>query len=272
MKILFILAFLLVGVSSNFAREYEVLSPSGNVKVVVSLKENFSPYPAGEYIYYSIYYNDKKIIKDSPFTLDFVDMPQIGKDFVITNSNTNIIHETWERVLGKSKEVLDHCNELILDLEESTELKRKISLIFRAYDDGVGFRYNIPEQQNIKVFNLASENTGFYFLENHKVWAADYKGFKSHQEEHFDLLTLNDLKKTGIYGCPILINIDNERWAAITEANLTDWAGMYLVPDKNSENALVTKLSPRIDNPEIAVKSIAPRNSPWRVILLGEEP
>jgi len=256
----------------NFAQVHQVQSPNGLVKVFVNVKENYPPYPSGNYIYYSVYYKDKKILKDSPFVLNFLNMPPIGQNLTAIGSSSKEINKKWRRVLGKSKNVLDNCNELIIEFEESSELKRRVNLIFRAYNDGVGFRYQIPEQENIKDFNLLSENTGFYFIENHKVWAADYKGFKSHQEQHFEELTLNELKNSGVYGCPLLINIDNERWAAITEANLTDWAGMYLIPDRNVENAILTKLSPRIDNPEITVKSSTPRNSPWRVILLGEEP
>ena len=249
-----------------------VKSPDGNIEVIFQIKDNYDPYPAGEKMYYSVFYKGDKIIKDSPIKLNFINAPSIHTDMKILNAKTTELNDTWERIWGKSKIVKDHCNELKIELSENNNLQRKLNLIFRAYNDGIGFRYQLPSQENINEFELASEETGFYFLSNHQVWAADYKRFRSHQEEHFLPSTLNSLLSSGLYGCPLLVNISSNCWAAITEANLTDWAGMYLVPDDDFDNALVTKLSPRIDNPEIAVKSKTPRRSPWRVILLGEEP
>jgi len=245
----------------------KLLSPNGKIEVNVSVKEN----SASQRLYYSINYKGKPVLLDSPVELIFKYIPAFA-NLKIKKQKTETIDEHWQRVVGKSKNARNYCNQLSLSVEENSGLGRKIDFIFRAYDDGVAFRYYLPKQKHIGDFNLEAEKTWFRFGDNHTVWAADYKGFVSHQESEFNQIKLSDLSASKPYGVPLLVRVDESIWAAITEANITDWAGMYLGKVENDSNALVTMLSPHPNDPNIAVSSRIPRYSPWRVVMLGEKP
>ena len=269
--IVFSLLFLFINYAWSNSN-LSVSSPNGKITIQINIKEKLEPFPAGERLYYSVTFNDKDILVDSPFGLDFKKMPPIAQNLTIRGEKRQTINETWERLWGKNKKVLNSCNELRLDLEENKKPNREFALIFRAYNDGVAFRYYLPEQPGIKNFKLTSERSGFFFSGNHEVWAANYGGFVSHQETEFNQIRLNDIKTSDAIGCPFLVNVNEQAWIAVTEANLTDWAGMYFTHTGSITNALVTTLSPRTDEPDVLVSSKTPRYSPWRVVMIAENP
>jgi alpha-glucosidase len=250
----------------------QVESPDGGVCIAVSVKEKLDPYPAGRRVYFSISFQGRDVLLDSPFGLDFRDLPPIARDLRIVDEKRSAIDETWETVAGKSRTVRGRCNELRLAMEEENPPHRKMDLVFRAYDDGVAFRYVLPEQVSLKDFALVSERTEFQFTQNHACWAANFGGFESHQESEFERRTLGSFTVADPIGLPLLVQVSDTCYAAITEADLTDWAGMYVASAGNRANALVTMLSPRVDEPGVLVKSTTPRRSPWRVLMLGRTP
>jgi alpha-glucosidase len=256
----------------SFGQPASLSSPAGQVKIAVEVKDTSQKHPGERRLYWSVTYRGRPVLVESTFALQFKDMPPLEKDLVIKKSAVRAIHETWQRVWGKRKDVVDAANELQLDLEESASPHRKITLLFRAYDDGAAFRYVLPEQAAFSDFRLAGEKSEFAFAGIPRVWAADYGGFVSHQESEFNETAINDLNPDKPYGAPMLVKSNGDFWAAVTEADLLDWAGMYLTRDRSRINSLVTALSPRPDEPGVAVRSRTPRRSPWRVILLGERP
>lgn len=247
-------------------------SPDGDNKVIVELKEKLEPYPSGTRLYYSVRVDGKPLLLDSPFGLEFQDMPPLASHLNIVDTKTRSIDRTWTRVWGKRKVVRDHCNELTLMLQETQPPKRKIHLLFRAYNDGVAMRYYIPEQQAIQSFHISSERTHFCFAGNYLAWATTWRHFITSQEEEFDQTRLSDISFAEITGTPLLVRAGRRTWAAVMEANLIDWAGMTLAASPVIPNAMVTKLSPHVDNPAVAVTSQAPRFSPWRVVMIGQRP
>jgi alpha-glucosidase len=250
----------------------EVVSPDGNVKLTLGMHDRLEPYPAGSRVYYSVSVRGRPVILDSPLGLDFRNMPPLASDLVVKAQDSQAIDEMWERVCGKSKQVRNHCNQLRIVLEETVAPVRRLELVVRAYNDGVALRYGLPKQRSIGQFSLVAERTWFRFAGNHAVWAANYGGTVSPQESEFKRARLSELNGDEVYGLPLLVQVDNDLWAAIAEADLQDWAGMYVTRVPNSSNTLVTALAPRQDDPTICVKSQSPRSSPWRVILLGRRP
>ena len=249
-----------------------VSSPDGRILVHLSVKEKLDPYPSGTRLYYSVSVDGREILLDSPFGIDFKDMPPIARNLAIKGQLRRSISETWKPVYGKSSLVLDHCNELRLSLEETREPGRHFEFIVRAYDDGIAFRYFLPAQPSLGNFLLTSERSEFHFAGNHTVWAARYDTFVSHQENEFDRISLSRITPANIVGLPLTIEIDKSTYVALTEADLTDWAGMYLTALGNQPNALVATLSPLPTMPGVLVRSTAPRYSPWRAIMIGGTP
>lgn len=268
-----ILSGLLLSESAFAASEpVSVSSPDGRIKVSLAVKEKLDPYPAGTRLYYSVSVDGKEILLDSPFGIDFKDMPPIARDLAIRDQSRRSASDSWDTVVGKSSLVQDRYSELRLSLEETSEPGRRIEFIVRAYDDGIAFRYYLPSQPALRNFHLTSERSEFHFAGNHTAWAARYDTFVSHQEHEFDRITLSKITPANIVGLPLTIEIDQSTYVALTEAGLTDWAGMYLTAVGNQPNALVTTLSPLPAVPGVLVRSTAPRYSPWRVIMIGRTP
>jgi alpha-glucosidase len=272
--------FLLMPLQHTHAQEPVALtSPNGDVRVTVALKEKLDPDPAGRRLYYAAQFGGKDVLLDSPFGLGFKGAPPFALNLAIRDVQRRTVEETWQRVWGKRKNVVNHFNEMTLALEETQPPHRRVDLVFRAFDDGVAFRYVLPEAWG--AFELAAEHTGFRFPGNPTVWAANfidptwsgfYGAFASPQESEFREVKMNEFDPTQIYGCPMLVQIGPEHWAALTEADLTDWAGMYFAPAAGQRSTLSTALSPRPDEMDVVVRSAAPRASPWRVLMLGTRP
>jgi alpha-glucosidase len=245
-------------------------SPAGKVKITVEIKENKIAHPGERRLYWSAAYRGMPVLVDSSFEVEFKGMPPLGRDLAVRKSGLKTLEETWRRVWGKRAQVTNQAAELELDLEDAQPPHRRITLLFRAYDDGFAFRYVLPEQAAFSDFRLAAEKTEFAFAGIPRVWAADYGGFVSHQESEFKESAINELSPEKPYGVPLLVKSDHDFWAALTEADLLDWAGMHLARDSGRINSLKSVLSPRPDDPGVAVRSRAPRRSPWRVVLLGD--
>lgn len=253
---------------AQYARAQEPIvlnSPDGNVEVSVSFQEKIGQ--AGPQLYYSIRFGGADVILDSPFGLEF--KAPFARNLNVRDVRRESVDETWQRLWGKRKNVRNHYNEMTLVLEETLPPRRQIELFIRAYDDGVAIRYLLPEAWG--DFELAAEHTVFRFPGNPTVWAANYGGHYSSQESEFVEQSINQLSLNEVYGLPLLARLTPTLWVALTEANLTDWAGMHLTP-ATSRSTLVSSLAPRLDAPDVVVRSTAPRTSPWRVIMIGNRP
>jgi alpha-glucosidase len=255
-------SFLVLFISSCAENEIDLSSPSGNILLEFEV--------SGEGLHYSVEYNGEDFIDDSPLGLVFNHVDPLS-GLAIVETSILEIDETWERVWGKSKTVRNHCNELTVMLREKEGHERKLNLVFRAYDDGVAFRYHIPEQENIKNFELAADLSQFVFTKDHTARATNWGTFHLSQEVEFNEVKISDLTQEDIMGTPLLVEAGENAWAAILEANLTDWAGMCLAGG-TEPNAVQVKLSPYPDDENVAVKSTAPRYSPWRVVMVADNP
>jgi alpha-glucosidase len=249
----------------------EVTSPNGRIRVAVEVKKNLDPYVPEDRLYYSATFDGKPLLLDSAFRLDFKGAPPIAAGLVIQSETRKALDETWRPAWGAFSRIRNHANELDLAVAESGGARRHIHFIVRVFDDGFAFRYQIPEQPGIRDFKLAAERSEFRFDFNKTVWAANYGGFLSHQEGEYKKTTLNQIKPGDVIGCPLLIDA-GPAWVALTEANLTDWAGVYFTGLPGAANAVTTLLSPHPDEPDAAVTTKAPRYSPWRVVMVGERP
>lgn len=248
-----------------------VTSPNGKIVASVELKEKLEPYPAGERLYYSIALNGAPILLDSPFRLDFKGQPCLAKDLAIIDQEQRAVNETWKTVVGKSSAVVNAYNEVTVTLREKNPPNRTLTFAMRAFDDGVAFQYGLPQTGGFGSFKISKELSEFHFPGDPLVWAVNYGSFQTHQEGEYRKRPLSECKAGETIGCPLLLSLPSA-WVALTEANLVDWAGLYYARKTDTPNAVVSVLSPRLDEPDVAVISQAPRVSPWRVIMIGEKP
>ncbi len=270
-KTAILLSLLIYAAFPILAETYTVTSPDGKVVYQVNIAEK---------VMTSVFYNGKLIIQSSEFGLQFEQSPYLGTDLGVEKVIQNEINDTWKPVIGQYSEVLNHANELVLDLKEKRFPARQIRLIFRSYNDGVAFRYVIHDSFKNFISNyqegmtipMVEEKTNFSFNGDHTVWAANYGSYTTHQETEYNKIKLTDITEADIIGLPLLIEINEDLYAAITEANLTDWAGMYLGKTPGKSTSLTSKLSPLpgAGDTKVNVKPGSP--SPWRVIMIGVEP
>lgn len=238
-------------------QQWSIQSPEGNVKVEVQR----SP------LSYSVTYDGQPVIKDSPLGLEFKDQPPFG-ELKLVDDQHHEVDRTTVPVWGKSSPIRNHYDEMTLSFVEQANPGRKLDLIFRAYADGVAFRYSLPASPSAEKFVVTNEQTAFRFPGDPVVWATIYASFHNSYEGHFPREHISDLPESAIIGLPMLAQVQPNLYAAITEADLTDWAGMSL---KSSRGDLVANLSPRLDGNGL-VAGTTPHDSPWRVLMLGTTP
>ncbi len=255
----------------SFSQNYLLNSPDDQVQFELQVADE---------IQYSVFYQGQTILDWSTFELKFDQAPLFGKDVSVVEIQNLQINETWNPVAGQYAEVLNHCNQMTFNIQENRFPKREIVFTVRAYNDGIAFRYTIPESWKRFIPNyeqrswilLAEERTEFTFDRDHIAWVADYGSYATHQESEFNPVDISGISSGAIIGLPLLVKINDEVYAAITEADLTDWAGMYLrkhnTGDTDNEFSLISDLSPLKDNSG-RVKIIPGTSSPWRVLMIG---
>ena len=206
-----------------------------------------------------------------------------GQDVELVSATHQSADSTWENPFGKRRIVRDHHNQLQLLLRERSAAGRTFEVVFRAFNDGVAFRYELLSQPGMRDFVLEEELTQFVFPADYTCFAGEQeKGFTGAQEWEFARRRLSDIKPASIIGLPVLVETP-ATWLAIAEADLLDWAGLWLggVEVKTDETAtaepmptavtLNAKLPPRPDGQGL-VLATTPHHSPWRVLIVGRQP
>ena len=264
-SIVLVLAALVVLSCSSYDLPVRVSSPDGKVVITFALTEQGIPV-------YSVSYSDKEVITPSPLGIEFRTGGLLSSNLKIKGIKKASGDETYEVVAGKAKQARNHYNEIAVSLQEQRPPKRKIDLFFRAYDDGAAFRYIIPKQKVLQDFEILSEKSEFHFADNYTCWAMRIGKFTSDYEKEYEKITLNDIAPDAIVAVPITIETGEGIVMALAEANLTDYAGMYVAGAEKGRNALVSRLAPLPGDRDICVKAKAPHATPWRVLMLGETP
>jgi len=269
-----VLVGLLLGFAvKSWASEPRTLaSPDGNVTVTLELKSKPQPYLPGERVYYRVAYKGIPILADSPLGLDFLGMRSMDRDFEVIRSSRNSVRGLWENAFGAKRNVPNRYEEIVVQLRERESPYRRVDLVFRAYDEGVAFRYFFPRESALEKFTISSENTGFYFARDVSAFALNLGRYQSPYESEFRRVTLDQIKPVSIVGLPLLVEVPGGPWVALLEAELTDYAGMYLGGVPGIDNALISKLSPLPGHSDQAVVANTPKATPWRVLMINSRP
>ncbi|MFT6842204.1 MAG: alpha-glucosidase [Psychroserpens sp.] len=232
-----------------------VNSPNNQISVIFNSNN--------EGINYAIEYKDSLLIKPSKLGYQFKDMQPFEKNFIISEFKLSNSNTAWTQVWGENKEIVDNYNKLAISLQEKEGLKRKINIIFKLYDDGVGFRYEIPIQKNIDSIYITNELTEFNFINNHSAWFIP-ANFDSYETLYRNKL----LSEVSSANTPITFETKDGNFISIHEANLTNYAGMTL--NKTSDNlSFKADLVPWANG--VKVKTKTPMQSPWRTIEITDK-
>jgi len=240
-----------------------LLSPDGQIAVTVSTENGLR---------WQVQRKGTEVLKQSRLGLSFKGQAPFGA-FEVVNRAERQIDETWTNRLYKKEILLDYANELTLQLKEKEAPGRRLDLVFRAYDGAVAFRYGIPEQPGFELFTVTGELTTWRFDEDPLAWLTVYGGFKTSQEREFLHRSMRSVGPDQLVGMPAIIELRNQK-VALCEADLTDWSGLFFkVPRVQPADSTVFEaaLTPLPESDKDCVIARAPHNTPWRVMILGDD-
>jgi alpha-glucosidase len=236
-------------------KSYFVISPNGKTDVNFILTD--------ESIRYSVQKNGKKIINYSRLGFLINGNDSLCSGFEVIKTTKSTFDETWNQPWGEEINVRNHYNELRISLQEKSGKKRQLNIVFRAFDDGIGFRYEFPEQSNLSNFTISDELTEFALATNDSAWTIPaYKGVY-----YENLWRKATICKLDTVTTPVTIEMKKGKFLLLHEADLTDYAKMNLFPVKGS-TTLKADLTPWSTGVKVYAKT--PFVSPWRTIVLAD--
>jgi alpha-glucosidase len=250
-----LLIFFVLHCSVNNVKKFSVKSPDKRIIVNFELKNN-TPY-------YSVYFSGKEIIKPSKLGFKFKLIESLNKNLVVKDYKESTFNDTWEQPWGEKRYIENNYNQLKIFMEEKIKLKRRLNIIFRVFNDGIGFRYEIPQQENLDSIRVIDEGTEFVLTDNHTAW-----WIPAYRDNRYEFLyTRTTINEMDTVHTPLTIKSEEGYYLAIHEADLKDYASMTLVSLKN--NTLKCDLVPWANG--IKVKGKVPIKTPWRTIQIAEK-
>lgn len=213
------------------------------------------------------------LVASGTFGLSFAGSGRLQDNFKVIAADRSSRDEMYQIPVGKASSARDHHNALLVSLEESAPPRRRLNLEFRAFDDGIAFRYLIPKQEALGEFVLTDEHTRLSFPNDPRAKFLPLPSYTTPYEWYYETKLVSELRADRLIGLPILLQYPQTIWLAVTEADLTNYAGMYLSGVGGEPGTLVSKLSPlpgRKDGAKVLGR--APHASPWRVLMIADDP
>jgi alpha-glucosidase len=233
-----------------------VTSPDGTVDVTVSDQDGLS---------YSVNVDGNPVVTRSALGMAFGNGTLLGPGTTITSATFSSIDDSWTNSFGPNRSVKGGCNEghFILASKDG----RTFGLFMRAYDNGVAFRYEIPTASGLGSFTVTNELSQFAYGGN---WSCRLGTPNAADESTYPAQTLSSLPSAYKGVVPLLVQTQPAGvFVSVTESDLRDWAGMCI--QGSVGGSAQANLSMRSDGKGM-VASTAPRNSPWRVLMLARAP
>lgn len=248
----------------------EITSPSETVKLKADVVDSVPVY--------SIEYKNKKVVLPSKLGFELADGPDMMDGFRLIDTSVSSFDEVWQPVWGENSHIRNNYNELLMRLDQP-EHYRKMNIRFRVYDDGVGFRYEFPQEGVLNYFIIKEEHTQFAMNGDHTAWwiAGDYDT----QEYDYTECRLSEIRgkmseaicsnasqtlfsPTGVQTA-LQMKTDDGLYINIHEAALVDYSCMHLnLDDKNM--VFESWLTPDAQGNKGHMQS--PSHTPWRSVMI----
>lgn len=250
--ILLLIAFVsLVAVARDKER---VSSPDGSLVLTAGV--------SGGQAFYQLQRSGEPVINLSNLGFQLADGPLNGNFRVLAFARDSK-DETWEQPWGEARLVRNHYNELRMSLQERSGSRRRLNVVFRVFDDGIGFRYEFPRQQGLKDFQIMDELTEFNLPWDAPTWSQPTNGTVYYEA----LYTCEPISRKDTISTPATLEAGDSLYLSIHEANLTDYASLNLTP---RGTRLAVALTPWQSG--VKVYASAPFSSPWRTVTVARRP
>ncbi|HEX7930871.1 MAG TPA: glycoside hydrolase family 97 catalytic domain-containing protein, partial [Sphingomicrobium sp.] len=233
-----------------------VKSPSGTLKVDVTLN------PEGR-VGYDVSRKGKPVINESRLGFLFTDAPEMLRNFAFAGQSMRSFDETWNQPWGEYRTIRNHYNELTVSFDEKNWDKRRMTVVFRDFDDGVGFRYELPQQAKLGHANIADELTEFAIAEPGEAWWDP--AFEWNREEY--VYNRTPIEQVGTAQTPLTVRTASGLNLSFHEAALVDYSGMNL--RRVGGRTLKAVLTPSSTGPKVSRDT--PFATPWRVIMIAPD-
>ncbi|MET0309175.1 MAG: glycoside hydrolase family 97 protein [Sphingomonas sp.] len=262
-----VLAFLLpLPALAAEAQPVELLSPDGSIKVTVEASVGDTP-PM-----YRIERKGETVIAPSPLGLDILYTKNFGP-FDIAGTARRSVDEVHKLIATKASSARDHFNEVTISLTERVD-GRRMDVVFRAYDDGIAFRYRVADQPLLHDVSLMNERTQFNFPTEYGCWGYNQGRMDLSHEGYYEPVRSSAIRWYNLYDVPFTCRTSSGRTAfLLAEADLQDYAGLYLRGRVDGGPGLSAQLSLRFDNRRLAVVRDLTKGdlkSSWRVVMLAD--
>ncbi|MFL5728891.1 MAG: glycoside hydrolase family 97 N-terminal domain-containing protein, partial [Cytophagaceae bacterium] len=230
---------------------------------------------------YMVKHKDKVVIDTSAMGFEFQGQNPLKSGFTLKNSSQKDFNETWEMPWGEQRSVVNNYKELMVELVETSAPNRPLNIYFRAYDDGIGFRYEFPKQNGVDTLTIMDENTEFQLTGDHLSWwtPGDWDTYElpyqTSKISEINALTFkkNDLANSHIVDnavtTPFTVRADDGVHMSFHEANLTDYSGMTL--KLGGDKYLLTSELVGSDVSGFKAKRALPFVTPWRTIQIADK-
>ncbi|MFT3762100.1 MAG: glycoside hydrolase family 97 protein [Pseudoxanthomonas sp.] len=234
-----------------------VASPDGRISV--ELVSGYDGKPG-----YTVTRDGKPVIAESRLGFLLVDTPKLDRGLIPGEPQFSKFDETWEQPWGERRFVRNRYNQMRVTLTEKYKPFRHIDVVFRVFDDGVGFRYEFPDQPGLKQVKISEELTEFNLARDATAWWIP--AFEWNREEY--LYHRTPAREVGVAQTPITFRFDDGSHLSIHEAALVDYPGMNL--QRVEDLRLRAALTP--GSGEFAkVERSAPFVTPWRTLQLSDD-
>lgn len=231
-------------------------SPDGTVKVEVSIDGDGRAA-------YAVTRKGKPILAPSKLGFLLTDAVKIDRRLSVTGQEVRDFDENWTQPWGEWKTIRNRYRELKVHFKETTALARVFTVTFRLYDDGVGFRYEFPDQPNMAETNIADELTEFVFASDGTAWWKP--AFLWNREEY--LYNKTPLSAVSNADTPITIKLADGTHVALHEAALVDYSGMAV--SRTEGTTLRAALHPGAGAPKVQKKGAW--TTPWRTLIIADD-
>lgn len=254
LRTLFLTALMILTAQMAHAQRETISSPSNVLSVVFEL-QNGAPF-------YSVERFGNAVIEPSRLGFEFENMRAFDGGFAVAGTSRSSTDETWQQVWGEKEFVRDHHNELRIDLVESSGSGRVMTVVFRVFDDGVGFRYEIPAQAGVDDIIITDELTEFGFADDHEAWYID-----AYRWNRYEYLTKHTpLSAADTVHTPLTMRSRDGLYLSVHQAALADYSTMAL--ENTGGTSFKANLVPWSDG--VLVRTQAPMKTPWRTIQIAD--